>query len=269
MDAESIDWINAVRRREIEILFRRLPWLGGDLLEIGGGSGQQAALLQERGLRVLSIDVPDSGYRHQRIFEVIQYDGARIPFPDARFDLVFSSNTLEHVAQLDALEAEMQRVLRPGGRAVHIVPSHRWRLWTWLTHYPGALSLIWHRHRLRPRAEARVPRTEYASGGRGHWMSLLRKALIPDRHGERGTVVSEYAYFHPRWWSAHFERAGWRVVETFDMGLFYTGNMVVRRHLSMAARERLGHLIGGATQCYVLELRGPEDRIGAAVRVAR
>src|SRR5262249_42712171 len=112
---------------------------------------------------------------------------------------------------------EMHRVLRPGGRAIHIVPSHRWRLWTWLTHYPGALALI--SRRLRRRGRCPVPPTQHAPEQR---LSLLRKALVPDRHGERGTVVSEYSYFHPRWWRAHFERTGWRVVETFDIALFYT-----------------------------------------------
>lgn len=253
MDPESIDWVNAVRRREIEILFRRLPWLAGDLLEIGGGSGQQAALLADRGLRVVSIDVPGSGYRHQRVFDVIDYDGAHIPCPDASFDMVFSSNTLEHVAELDALEAEMQRVLRAGGRAIHIVPSHRWRLWTWLTHYPGALALI--SRRLRRWSQRALPSTAHAPGASEHWLSLVRKALVPDRHGERGTVLSEYSYFRPHWWRAHFERTGWRVVETFDMQLVYSGNMLARHHLSMPARERLGRLIGGATQCFVLEKR--------------
>jgi hypothetical protein len=85
------------------------------------------------------------------------------------------------------------------------------------------------------------------------WVSLLRKALIPARHGERGTVFSEYLHFHPRQWSAHFERTGWHIVDSFDLALFYTGNMLARRHLPIPLRERFGHLVGGATQCFVLE----------------
>lgn len=253
MDPESIAWINHIRTREIEILLEKLPLLGGDLLEIGGGSGQQALLLAKRGLRVVSLDVPSSGYREQRVFDVLDYDGVHIPFPDASFDLLFSSNVLEHVIELDRLEAEMLRVLRDNGRAIHIVPSHRWRLWTWLTHYPGVLALIWRRARRGSWREVLPGGHEMRTGG--DWVSVLRKAVIPARHGERGTVLSEYLHFHPGRWSAHFEGAGWRVTDSFDLGLFYTGNLLAWRHLPIALRERLGHLVGGATQCFVLEKR--------------
>ena len=253
MDPESIAWINHIRTREIEILFEKLPQLAGDLLEIGGGSGQQASLIAKRGLRVVSLDVPSSGYREQRLFDVLDYDGVHIPFPDASFDVVFSSNALEHVIELDRLESEMLRVLRANGRAIHIVPSHRWRFWTWLTHYPGSLALIWRRVRRGSwpgdLPSGHKPRTTV------DWVSALRKAMIPARHGERGTVISEYLHFHPRRWGAHFEGAGWHIVDSFDFGLFYTGNMLARRHLPITLRERFGRLVGGATQCFVLEKR--------------
>jgi SAM-dependent methyltransferase len=264
MDPQSIAWVNLIRTREIEILFERLPRLHGDLLEIGGGSGQQALLLARRGLHVVSLDVPSSGYREERVFEMLDYDGVHIPFPDASFDVVFSSNALEHVIQLDRLEAEMLRVLRPNGRAIHIVPSHRWRLWTWLTHYPSVLALIWRRARRASPREA-LP-SEQERRATPNWVSLVQKALIPSRHGEHGTAVGEYAHFHPHRWAAHFEDAGWRIVDSFDLGIFYTGSLLARWHLPIALRERFGHLIGGATQCFVLEKR---QAFGGATRPER
>jgi ubiquinone/menaquinone biosynthesis C-methylase UbiE len=49
-------------------------------------------------------------------------------FPDARFDVVFASNLLEHLAgaELDATLAEPRRVLRPGGRLVLMQPNFRY-----------------------------------------------------------------------------------------------------------------------------------------------
>jgi SAM-dependent methyltransferase len=55
-------------------------------------------------------------------------DGARnediccLTYPDAAFDLVLSSDTLEHVQDFRAALAETRRVLRPGGRHVFTVP---------------------------------------------------------------------------------------------------------------------------------------------------
>ena len=54
------------------------------------------------------------GVRHE--------DLTRLTFPDAAFDLVITSETLEHVADLAAALAEIRRVLAPGGRHVCTVP---------------------------------------------------------------------------------------------------------------------------------------------------
>jgi SAM-dependent methyltransferase len=61
-----------------------------------------------------------------------------LPFPDARFDVVLSTQALEHVPEPAATVAEMHRVLKPGGvllvsvpltAAYHPGPTDFWR-WT-------------------------------------------------------------------------------------------------------------------------------------------
>ena len=44
---------------------------------------------------------------------------AELPFADASFDVVFSVAALEHVADPGATVAEMRRILKPGGLAIH------------------------------------------------------------------------------------------------------------------------------------------------------
>ena len=44
------------------------------------------------------------------------YDGARLPFPDNTFDLVFSWGVFEHIANVPATLAEARRVVKPEGR---------------------------------------------------------------------------------------------------------------------------------------------------------
>ena len=41
---------------------------------------------------------------------VIIYNGRDLPFDDATFDVVYSSNTLEHIAHVRDFQAEIQRV---------------------------------------------------------------------------------------------------------------------------------------------------------------
>ncbi len=49
-------------------------------------------------------------------------DLTRLSYPDAAFDLVLTSETLEHVPDLGAALAEIHRVLVPGGRHLFTVP---------------------------------------------------------------------------------------------------------------------------------------------------
>ena len=115
----------------------RLP-AGTSVLEIGAGAGWQARTLAELGFAVqaIDVDVAGAGYKEIREWPVILYDGDRIPFSDRCFDIVFSSNVLEHIPQVDRFQAEIKRVLTPGGIAVHVVPTGSWRFWTNLAYYP-------------------------------------------------------------------------------------------------------------------------------------
>lgn len=52
----------------------------------------------------------------------LEMDATRLAFPDRCFDLVICSHVLEHVTDDRKALAEMARVLRPGGRAMIVVP---------------------------------------------------------------------------------------------------------------------------------------------------
>jgi 2-polyprenyl-3-methyl-5-hydroxy-6-metoxy-1,4-benzoquinol methylase len=105
------------------------------VLEIGGGSGYLASVLASWGCEITCLDLPGSATGMVRRFPVQEYDGRHLPFPDGQFDVVFSSNVLEHVEALDELLAETRRVLNPDGVAVHLMPSSAWRWWTSVAHY--------------------------------------------------------------------------------------------------------------------------------------
>ena len=111
------------------------------VLEIGGGSGYQALILSKIGLHVKSIDVcVDTG--GQNFFPVDIYDGSQIPYADSTFDVVYSSNVLEHVKDLNAVMSEIHRILKPNGIAIHILPTPVWRFWTSVSHYGYLLTRI-------------------------------------------------------------------------------------------------------------------------------
>jgi SAM-dependent methyltransferase len=74
--------------------------------------------------------------------------GEAIPFPDERFDIVYSSNVLEHVNDPPKVIAEIIRVLKPGGYAQIVVPNYgSW--WeghygiVWIPHLSAALGKLY------------------------------------------------------------------------------------------------------------------------------
>jgi SAM-dependent methyltransferase len=59
----------------------------------------------------------DLDFRHQ---DLVAYDGARLPFADASFDVVCSNAVLEHVSDLAKVSRELNRVTKKGGINYHL-----------------------------------------------------------------------------------------------------------------------------------------------------
>jgi len=254
------DYLHAVRDVEVAQALRCFPPPLRDgkptrVLDIGAGTGRQAARLQALGYAVTALDLPSSSYAMAREFPVIDYDGHSLPLGDGAIDVVFSSNVLEHVADIDGLLAETRRVLAPGGLAVHLLPTPAWRCWTSLTHFP----VIWRSafRRLAGTAPPRASTSPAATMDRHRRCAQLRELVWPSRHGERGGVLSETWFFSARYWRSVFDRAGFELVHSEAGGLFYTGSMFLAARLSMRRREQLAGWLGAACRLYVLRDRHP------------
>jgi SAM-dependent methyltransferase len=256
----SIAHLNNLRRAEIDRIAQFFT-PGARILEIGAGTGEQAAELKRRGFDIIAIEIPDSNYAAHRVFPILDYDGRSIPLPDRSVDIVFSSNVLEHVPDLARMNAEIARVLKPGGYCIHVLPTHAWRFWTLLSGIPDALvCIVTSAPDLVPRA---LPSKTELQRLAAAWQRCIRYVggrLIPRRHGERGNAVSELWLFRPGWWRDCFRQDGFAVVRDEPMGLFYTGNMLAGPHLSIAQRRRMAGVFGSA--CHLFKLSKTPDLQG-------
>jgi len=105
----------------------------GDVLVglYGSGAASVAELVEEETFRSLDcVEINAIGRMHTFLARMPRLTSAEYPkedvmalsYADASFDLVLTSDTLEHVEDPVRALGEIRRVLRPGGRHVFTVP---------------------------------------------------------------------------------------------------------------------------------------------------
>ncbi len=146
------DMLSEARADEQVAELRRVGDLAGKrILEVGSGCGMLVVRARTaHGLDVHGIEPSSGEYsatlavarrlidHHGLAQDVIrEAPGEAIPHPDASFDIVYSSNVLEHVGDPQAVLDEALRVLKPDGHLLFVVPNYgSW----WEGHY-GVLWL--------------------------------------------------------------------------------------------------------------------------------
>jgi ubiquinone/menaquinone biosynthesis C-methylase UbiE len=109
-----------------------------DVLEIGVGNGSHAQLIAPHCKTYTGIDLTEYAVKStSKRFEVFglkgtirQMDAEKLDFPDGSFDFIWTWGVIHHSANTGQILAEMNRVLRPGGKAT-IMVYHR----SFLYHY--------------------------------------------------------------------------------------------------------------------------------------
>jgi len=267
-----------IRKSEFELVARELK-PDDRLLEIGGGSGFQASLLSRCVKQCISIDVKP---HPNPIVPVTIYDGKTLPFDDNSFDVIFSSNVLEHIIDLDDLLCECARVLKPNGMMVHVVPSVSWRIWTTISYYPAMPRILWgnllNLRNMNSPVEIlqSVPKKSYGEGQQhdqnkinrlfclirqNFKLKWIRSILLSPRHGERGNELTEAYYYRRSWWRSLFARNGWTVVNEEPCQLFYSGNILFGGVLGLKIRKALSHIFGSSTHLFKLTHAQPSSLI--------
>ena len=243
---DDIQWLHLVRAKEFEAALAYFPAdSGAGVLEIGSGTGYIFGKCRERYPDSVGLEVAGSSYQFVDP-RITLYDGRVLPFPDNVYDVVFSSHVLDHVAEIEAFVEEIARVLKPGGVAIHIIPSPTWRILTSLFHYFAvakiALAL------LRPSARGSVK-----AQARGRTKAELAKFLLyAPRHGEFGNVLTEGYYFSRYRWNRLFAASSLELVAQAGIGFVYWGRDVFQLALPLSVRTALASLIGASSNLYVL-----------------
>jgi SAM-dependent methyltransferase len=99
------------------------------VLDLGCGAGDLTADLATAAPQIIGADVAEAALararrRHPRLdLRLVPIDGP-LPFEDGAFDVVWSSEVIEHVADTARWLSEVRRVLAPQGRLLLTTPDH-------------------------------------------------------------------------------------------------------------------------------------------------
>jgi ubiquinone/menaquinone biosynthesis C-methylase UbiE len=193
---------------------------GARLLDDGCGRGRLLRVLGPRAAACCALDLsPTSlgaardaylsvgGDLHRLI--LVEGSGIALPFEDASFDAVVSSEVLEHVPDPLRYLAEIARVLRRGGVATISTPNG-WMQWL---PYPRNLARVLLRR------------------------SSARRALYPERHWHDALI--HHPAVRPRVLEAWCLSAGLRIVRhRFTLWNYWSEARLLYRLLAMV--ERIG-----------------------------
>ena len=128
------------------------------ILDWGCGRGRSVALLRQEGFEAFGVDIDRAVLRNGHdLFRTRGLDPERLlrhisdigTFGDGELDIIFSEETIEHVANLEVVARESYRLLRPDGLVAHSFPGKRQvvepHLRIPLVHWlpQGAMRLAW------------------------------------------------------------------------------------------------------------------------------
>jgi ubiquinone/menaquinone biosynthesis C-methylase UbiE len=203
-------WPSYFKRRYLEFIsiYETMPQRKFEnTLELGCGIGYYSAFLSTISINVIATDLEqEDGLTHSpgldktRIFlkklEVVNVhvehaSAEKLPYPDNSFDLVFSSHVLEHVPNRNIAIEEINRVLKPKGINVCIVPTRMDRFYAFFLNFIYLTKRIF--ARIVPRAKKKqVHNLQLATNIIFEKSPYIKSFPFPPAHGAYPSFFKEF-----------------------------------------------------------------------------
>ncbi len=171
---------------------------GAMALDVGTGAGYMTRAMRAAGAHCYGIeyDLGELTWRGEPPTGIAIASALAMPFADRSFDVVFSSNVLEHVPDPWTMADEMVRVTRSGG-IVYLSYTN------WLSPWGGHETAPWHYlggERAARRYEERTGVPAKNRFGESLFAVSVADALHWAEHQSDAELVEAFPRYHP-WWA--------------------------------------------------------------------
>ncbi len=133
-EAEKNHWFMMVRRMMATDILKKYFFQKPSelkILDFGCGSGIFVGELQEKGYQVFGTDISEEAIKYgglKGIKNLKVQNSNKLDYPDNTFDAVLSMDVLEHLEDESWAIKEAERVLKPKGKFIIMVPAYQF-LW--------------------------------------------------------------------------------------------------------------------------------------------
>ena len=110
-----------IRKELYKAIEKQAPLFKGKLVDLGCGTKPYAHEFVNVS-EYIGMDIEHSGNSDSKSYIDVFYDGKTFPFESNSIDGIFSSETFEHIFNLEEIIPEIQRVLKPGGMLLATCP---------------------------------------------------------------------------------------------------------------------------------------------------
>jgi SAM-dependent methyltransferase len=112
-----------IRREIFKAISNVYPQFQGAILDSGCGSMpyRELILSNKKIKKYIGLDI-ETGLNYEEVKPNVLWNGNTMPFENASFDVVLSTEVLDHVPDPEKYLAEVKRVLKPGGTFFFTVP---------------------------------------------------------------------------------------------------------------------------------------------------
>jgi len=254
------DWLHFIRHQETIPILKLLPD-GSKILEIGGGDGYIASLFSKNGHVVTSTDIVP---RYPSLFPVQEMSADDLAFSNNTFDIIFSSNVLEHIKELQPVFKEFKRVAKEDALFIFVLPTPAWRLissfWYFFRLIDTSLSKIFNLF-LKGTKIINKDNSLYENHVETEKIKFLYMKKIKQKilhpHGEYTSFIHEIYYFSPFRWKCLFINSGFKIKSHKRGPLFYSGESIFKFRF-IKIRKFLAKYFFSSGHIYVLKTHQQE-----------